>query len=80
MKPIVIYPTTNNDKITLTKQEFEDYLKQAYDSGYADGYRIGIQWWTTPVTVPTTNPTITWEKTSTPYDPYKITCDAHNDL
>ena len=83
MKPIVIYPTNKDDKIHLTKQEFEDYLKQAYDSGYADGYNTGRttvnQWWTTPVTVPTTNPTITWE-TPGKFDPYKITCDAHNDL
>ena len=84
MKPIVIYPTNKDDKIHLTKQEFEDYLKQAYDSGYADGYSAGRatvnQWWNTPITVPTTTPIVTWEKTSTPYDPYKITCDAHNDL
>ena len=84
MKPIVIYPTNKDNKISLTKQEFEDYLKQAYDSGYADGYSAGCatvnQWWNTPVTVPTTTPIVTWEKTSTPYDPYKITCDAHNDL
>ena len=41
MKPIVIYPTSKDNKISLTKQEFEDYLKQAYDSGHADGYSAG---------------------------------------
>lgn len=41
MKPIIIYPNSKDDKISLTKQEFEDYLKQAYDSGYADGYNAG---------------------------------------
>ena len=58
-------------------------LDGALDQDDADGYNTGRttvnQWWTTPVTVPTTNPTITWE-TPGKFDPYKITCDAHNDL
>ena len=78
MKPIVIYLA--DKKITLTREEFEQYIKDAYDAGRAEGYNEGVascrkyDWWNTPITVSTTNPTITWEKTSTPYDPYKITC------
>ena len=84
MKPIVIYPKDNGDKITLTKKEFEEYLQQAYDSGHSDGYAAGraVNWWSTPITYPTTQPSITWD-TTTPNDipnPYKITCEAHNDL
>lgn len=81
MKPIVIYPKNDSEKVTLTKKEFEDYLKQAYDAGYADGYAAGkaINWWNTPTIYPTNTPTITWTK-GTNADPYEITCDAHNDL
>ena len=83
MKPIVIYPKNDGDKVTLNKKDFEEYLRQAYDAGHADGYAAGraTNWWTTPITYPTTNPTITW--TTEPNDvpnPYKITCDAHNDM
>ena len=65
------------------KGQPEEYLRQAYDAGHADGYAAGraTNWWTTPITYPTTNPTITW--TTEPNDvpnPYKITCDAHNDM
>lgn len=82
MKPIVIYPKNDGDKVTLNKKDFEEYLRQAYDAGHADGYAAGraANWWTTPITYPTTNP-ITW--TNEPNDvpnPYKITCDAHNDM
>lgn len=35
-KPIVIFPGSG-DKITLTKEEFETYLQQAYDAGFEDG-------------------------------------------
>lgn len=83
MKPIVIYPKNDGDKVTLNKNDFEEYLRQAYDAGYSDGHAAGMatHWWTTPITYPTTNPTITW--TTEPNDvpnPYKITCDAHNDM
>ena len=83
MKPIVIYPKNDGDKVTLNKKDFEEYLRQAYDAGYSDGHAAGraTNWWTTPITYPTTNPTINW--TTEPNDvpnPYKITCDAHNDM
>ena len=85
MKPIVIYPKESGNKITLTKEEFEEYLKQAYDSGHADGYSAGraFNWWSTPITYPQTQPNITWETNTPdikPNIPYTITCEAHNDL
>ena len=83
MKPIVIYPNSKDNKITLTKEEFEDYLKQAYDTGYSDGYAAGksMNWINTPITYPTTNP-IEWTNTTPDIIPdyTKVTCDAHNDL
>lgn len=83
MKPIVIYADRDkNNKILLTKEEFEAYLKQAYDSGYSDGYASGKSnnWWNTPITYPTTSP-ITWTTPSNPQRDYTtITCDAHNDI
>ena len=83
MKPIVIYPKDNGDKITLAKKEFEEYLEQAYNAGHTDGYSAGraAGQWSIPITYPTTQPNITWD--TNPNDvpnPYKITCEAHNDL
>ena len=38
MKPFVIYIEPNkNDKLTLNKEEFEQYIQDAYERGYADG-------------------------------------------
>ena len=78
MKPIVIYPKNDGDKVTLNRKDFEEYLRQAYDAGYADGYAAGrtTNWWTTPITYPS----ITWTNEPNKIDPYKITCDAHNDM
>ena len=83
MKPIVIYPKNDGDKFTLNKNDFEEYLRQAYDAGYSDGYNAGknSNWWNTPITYPTTNP-IQWTNTTPNIVPdyTKITCDAHNDM
>lgn len=81
MKPIVIYPKNDGDKVTLNKKDFEEYLRQAYDAGHVDGYAAGraMNWWSTPITYPSTNP-ITWTNEPNKIDPYKITCDAHNDM
>ena len=79
MKPIVIYPKNDGDKVTLNKKDFEEYLRQAYDAGYSDGYNAGKNnnWWNTPITYP-----ITWTNTNPNIVPdyTKITCDAHNDM
>lgn len=37
MKPIIIYQETKDEKIILTKKEFEKYLEDAYQAGYLDG-------------------------------------------
>ena len=59
MRPIVIY-VGKSDEIKLTKEEFEKYLKEAYDSGYSEGYAAGNRhyypWWTPTITnVPLTH-------------------------
>lgn len=83
MKPIVIYPSSKENKVTITREEFEGYLKQAYDAGYSDGYASSktTNWWTTPISYPSTNP-IQWTNTTPNLEPdyTKITCDAHNDM
>ena len=85
MKPIVIYIDKNSSKITLTKEEFEKYLKDAYDAGYNTGYNTGKEynWWHSPViTTPyytNTNP----EATTPLKGPFKyneVTCEAHNTI
>lgn len=75
MKPIIIYAT--DKKITLSTEEFEKYIRDAYDAGHKEGYNEGYAagkvygWWQTPtITTPYYNTTTP----STPYDPYKITC------
>lgn len=49
MKPIVIY-AENKEKITLTRKEFEKYLSEAFDAGYAEGYTKGLSHIYTPIT------------------------------
>ena len=85
MKPVVIYIDKNSSKVTLTKEEFEKYLKDAYDNGYSDGYASGKSnswnWPTYPTNDPITMPHITWD--TTPNDvpnPYQVTCEAHNTI
>lgn len=65
MKPIVIY-AESKEKITLTHKEFEKYLSEAFDAGYAEGYNKGMShiWYPyTPITY-TTNKSLT---TDLPY-------------
>lgn len=90
MKPIVIY-LDKKDSITLSKTEFEKYLKEAYDAGYSEGYAAGNKyytypwWWTnTSPTITTTNTQplkITWDTGTQPeINLPHITCDGANDL
>lgn len=38
MKPFVVYiKSIKDDNVTLTKDEFEQCIQEAYDKGYADG-------------------------------------------
>lgn len=71
-KPIVIFPG-KGDKITLTKEEFETYLQQAYDAGFEDGKGTsGTPVITHPYT-PYNPPSITrsWPLTTSPVMYYR---------
>lgn len=86
MKPFVVYINENTDKISLSKKEFEQFLREAYDQGYNDGYSKGISynhsnWWNSPLITYRGNEEINKEITTTPnYNPSQtqITCEAHN--
>ncbi len=80
MKPFVIYAEKNSVNVTMTKAEFEKYIKEAYDGGYEDGYKVGkaqtIKWdWTD---YPTNIPVYYGTGTPTPPNPNQVTCEAHN--
>ena len=52
MKPIIIYAEEKNGKVTITKEELQRIVDEAYRQGKADG-----NWYTTnPITV-----TPTWK-------------------
>lgn len=81
MKPFVIYAEKNSVNVTMTKAEFEKYIKEAYDGGYEDGYRAGkaSTKWEWPATIkdyPINQ--VYYTNTPAPLDPTKITCEAHN--
>ena len=81
MKPVVIYVDKNSSKVTLTKEEFEKYLKDAYDNGYSDGYASGkSNSWNWPTNNPVTTPHITWNTPNDIPNPYQVTCEAHNTI
>lgn len=53
MKPFVVYIDVNTNEITLTKKEFEKFLKEAYEQGHEEGYNKGLastrsNWWRYP--------------------------------
>ena len=63
MKPIIIYAEEKNGKITITKEELQRIVDEAYRQGKEDG-----NWYTTnPITV-----TPTWKP------PYEITCTNYS--
>lgn len=68
MKPAIIYikeKVSNDDKIILTKEDFEKYINEAYEQGKRDGTFLILS----PVTSP---------PSSVPYYPNytTITCDG----
>ena len=72
MKPFIIYVDVNADKITLSKEEFEKFLKEAYEQGHNEGYNKGLacnrsNWWNYPQ--------ITTTASSPKPNPITITCD-----
>ena len=61
MKPIIIY-MDRKDEVRLTKEEFEKYIRDAYDQGYNCGYADGKKnywtpyWYNTVTSTNTNNP------------------------
>ena len=83
MKPFVVYINENTNEIALTKKEFEQFLKEAYDQGYNDGYSKGISnchsnWWSNPSITYYGNQGINRTITTPSYDPSntQITCES----
>lgn len=74
MKPVIIY-LDKRDEVRLSKEEFEKYIKEAYDQGYSCGYADGKKNYWSPYwygnTITTTNTPIT-------LDPYKQTTTNPN--
>ena len=82
MKPVVIYMDKNASKVIMTKEEFEKYLKDAYEAGHSDGYAEGkaVGNWTinTPY-YPTNTPFYYGSGTPSHEKPWEVTCcEAHN--
>lgn len=71
MKPIIIY-MDRKDEVRLTKEEFEKYIRDAYDQGYNCGYADGKKNYWTPYWY---GNTITSANTNSPLtiDPYTST-------
>ena len=80
MKPIIIYINNkDSNKIELTTEQFEKYLTEAYEQGYAEGKSDNTWHYPTlPVYYYGTNTTPSTATPITNPDPYKITCEAHN--
>lgn len=78
MKPIIIY-MDRKDEVRLTKEEFEKYIRDAYDQGYNCGYADGKKnywtpyWYNTITSTNTNNPL-----TIDPYTPTKTTPTTPN--
>ena len=80
MKPFVVYIDVNTDEITLSKKEFEKFLKEAYEQGHDEGYNKGLVqgrsysgWWNSPQ-ITTNEIRYGTASPSTP-NPITITCD-----
>lgn len=58
MKPILIYVETNKDgKLEMTKEQFEQFMQDAFNQGYEAGMAKGVPSITNPT--PNTPPTVT---------------------
>ena len=83
MKPFVVYIDANTDKITLSKEDFEKYLKEAYERGHEDGYNKGFTSgnsylnWQNSLPVATDKIRYGTVSPSKP-DPITITCNNNN--
>ena len=85
MKPFVIYAEKNSVNVTMTKAEFERYIKEAYDGGYEDGYKVSKASMKQDLTTITTkdypsNIPIYYGTGTATSPPYQVTCEAHNSV
>ena len=64
MKPIIIYAEEKDGKITITKEELQRIVDEAYRQGKDDG---NSYYWRNPITI-----TPTWQP------PYEITCTSYS--
>ena len=74
---IVVYKELKNNKLELTKEEFEEYLEKARKEGYDEGYKEGLN---SSKLIPNIQP-ITVPPTPSPINPFwcdKPMCKVSN--
>lgn len=60
MKPILIYIETNEDgKLDMTKEQFEQFMQEAFNQGYEAGMAKGTVVYPSITNTPNTPPTVT---------------------
>lgn len=77
MKPIVIYVDKQKNNITLTREEFEDFINKAYEQGYSCGYTDGKKnstWWPYGSSGVTYSNAPNTTGAPSKLNPYEITC------
>lgn len=74
MKPIIIYEEAKDNKITLTKEQFEQNILDAYNVGVEDGEKTALYVPYNPSVPTIKQPYITDTPSLKP--PYEITCDG----
>lgn len=84
MKPIVIYVDKQKNNITLTREEFEDFINKAYEQGYSCGYVEGKKNYWSPYIYTGNDSNTPLTINPNPISPFtydtQITCEAHNDI
>ena len=73
MKPIIIKVEEKQGKIELTEKELQEYVEQAYNQGWADGYESGKSF-TYPVSPWNPSPSIP-QTPVYPYTPF-VYCES----
>lgn len=79
MKPIVIYVDKQKNNITLTREEFEDFITKAYEQGYSCGYADGKKsYWSPYITCTSSNSTTPIPPTTVKTTPF--TYEIHSNI